>query len=61
MVKVAEIGAVNRTAREDARGNRGEYMTGVREGLCVRLVHRNKAIATSGVRENAEGTADLVG
>jgi hypothetical protein len=61
MVKVAEIRAVDRTARENARGDRREHMTGVREGLCVRLVQWNKAIAASGVRNNAEGTADLVG
>jgi hypothetical protein len=61
VIEVAEIRAVNGLAREDASGNRGEHMAGVRERRGIRGVQRDNLVAAGRVRCNTEGATDLVG
>jgi hypothetical protein len=60
MVEIAKVRAINRVARENASGNGREQMTRIRDRIGVRLMERNNLVATSGVREDAKGSAHLI-
>jgi hypothetical protein len=61
VVQIPKVGAVHGSTGQDTRRNRKQHVARVGERVCSRLMNWDQLVTACSVRDDTEGSADLVG